>query len=202
MFSDATQVRSTNHRECTPRCDVPRSKRDRGFTLIELITTLVVASILAMIAVPSMRGLLLNGRIRTVTDELTDALNVARSEAIKSQKMIEVCISDDRQTCTGTDWSKGWVVYDSNPTAPAPTVIKSTTPLSSPSASLEQSITVTAPAGLTQIQFQSDGTEVNNSSVTGSLALSVCDDVRTGEKGRQIQIFPSGQVSVSDATCP
>lgn len=90
----------------------PRSKRtNAGFTLVELIITLVIATVLVVVGVPSMRSFIQDSRIITASNELITALNYARSEAIKHYTEVTLCPSDDGATCTATDWERGWLVF-------------------------------------------------------------------------------------------
>ncbi len=54
-----------------------------GFTLIELMLTLTVAAVLAVLAVPAFREFVANQRVRTASFDLMSMLTMARSEAIK-----------------------------------------------------------------------------------------------------------------------
>ena len=56
--------------------------KSRGFTLMELLVTLVIVSILASMAVPSFSGLIQNNRMSTQFNELLAILGLARSEAV------------------------------------------------------------------------------------------------------------------------
>jgi type IV fimbrial biogenesis protein FimT len=90
----------------------PRSKRtNAGFTLVELIITLVIATVLVVVGVPSMRSFIQDSRIITASNELITALNYARSAAIKRFTEVTLCPSDDGATCTATDWESGWLVF-------------------------------------------------------------------------------------------
>jgi type IV fimbrial biogenesis protein FimT len=60
-----------------------RSRRSSvGFTMVELLVTIAIATILTTIAVPSFSGLIANQRAKTAASELFGSLLKARSDAI------------------------------------------------------------------------------------------------------------------------
>lgn len=62
----------------------PMSRRnERGFTLIELMITIIVLAILTAAALPSFRSFIVNQRIKTASFDLMALLTFTRSEAIK-----------------------------------------------------------------------------------------------------------------------
>jgi type IV fimbrial biogenesis protein FimT len=76
----------------------------RGFTLIELITVILIAAILMALAAPPFRALILNNRITTQTNNFISALNLARSEAVKRGVSATL-------VCTGNVCGNGWSVF-------------------------------------------------------------------------------------------
>src|SRR5215470_18454067 len=91
-----------------------------GFTLVELLVTIVVLSILLGLAVPAFRTFMQNDQQWVQQNNLVLALNAARSEAIKQDSSVQVCSSSDGATCTNTPWEKGWIVLPTvNPFNPA-----------------------------------------------------------------------------------
>ena len=84
-----------------------------GVTLVELVVALAVAAILVGLAAPSFRNLVAEQRRDAALGALAGDLRFARSEAIKRAARIGVCAraAAGASGC-GTDWSRGWVVWD------------------------------------------------------------------------------------------
>src|SRR5207244_5020514 len=78
--------------------------RNRGFTVVELLTVIAIIAVIATIAMPDLSDALVNQRLRGAGTDLMSSLIVARSEAIKRNAPVEV------RPVSGVDWTQGWVV--------------------------------------------------------------------------------------------
>jgi type IV fimbrial biogenesis protein FimT len=74
----------------------------RGFTLWELLMTLLVAGILIGIGVPNVMEFQRNGMMTAATNDLVTAVLVARTEAVKRQAPVTLCLSANPTAVTPT----------------------------------------------------------------------------------------------------
>ncbi len=83
--------------------------RGQGFTLIELMVTLLVLSVVAAIAIPAFGNLIERSRQEALKDEIENVLHNARTQAVLQRRTIEICGSEDGATCSA-NWKHGWLV--------------------------------------------------------------------------------------------
>lgn len=80
---------------------------NHGFTLIELMITLIVVIILVAIAAPSFGTMIRENRAATQANNLLSSLQVARSEAINRG----VRVTMRRLSNTNNVWEDGWRIF-------------------------------------------------------------------------------------------
>ncbi len=64
--------------------------KEKGFTLVELLITVVVLSILISMAIPSFRELMDKNAVTTAANDLLSSVLIARSEAIKRETPVVI----------------------------------------------------------------------------------------------------------------
>lgn len=153
-----------------------------GFSLIELMVTLIIVAILMAVAVPGMTDLYRDARLSTQTDALVSLLNSARLEAVKQRKAMTVCplaapATDTACSNSTSDWTKGFGIHDG------------TSIIQRVSANRDATVTTTATSVVFVATF-------------GSTAAAACFALNaTGRKQQRVNVGVSGRVSKKvDAT--
>lgn len=95
-----------------------KERRQNGFTLYELMITLLIVGVVLTLGMPNLSAFMANSRITTTSNDFHTAFQVARSEAARAKSNITICASDNSMTagadCQGS-WADGFIVFiDSN----------------------------------------------------------------------------------------
>jgi type IV fimbrial biogenesis protein FimT len=81
-----------------------------GFTLYELLITVLVIGVILSFAVPNMQDFTRNSRMTSTANDMHAAFHLARSESSRAKSNITICPSADGASCGGT-WEDGYIVF-------------------------------------------------------------------------------------------
>lgn len=160
-----------------------------GFTLIELMTTLAVASILAMIAAPALGNLLARVREASAEARIAGTLRHARTAAVMDNTRIIVCPSSDGRHChSGYDWQHGWIVapdadYDGQPDTGHQIIAALP--------AMPAGNRIITSSGRTHIIFHPDG-----NSAGSNARFTICH--ARGGDGKSVVVSNTGRVRIAD----
>jgi type IV fimbrial biogenesis protein FimT len=91
------------------------AKGGAGFTLIELVVTVLILAILVTVGVPSFSDATLGSRLGSYANELVTSAYLARSEAMKRNRPVTLCTSTDGTSCAVSGgWEQGWIVLETS----------------------------------------------------------------------------------------
>ena len=151
--------------------------RPLGFTLPEVMAAMLILSLLAVMAVPMLRGLLHSYRIKTASFELFVTLNLARSEAIKRAAPVTVAPN-------GASWAAGWRIRDADGK-----VIKLRPALS-------EGVVISGPDSLV---FEKDG-RLPKAGDTAAFDVSITDSADSAT-GRCVRVDLAGRPATQKGGC-
>ena len=90
-------------------------QRIYGFTLYELVLTILLISLLAGVAIPSFSALKARQQQRIEINTLFGAIHLARKESILKRKVVSICPTVDFSRCGNrADWSSGWIMFENS----------------------------------------------------------------------------------------
>ena len=92
-----------------------KNRTQTGFTLYELLTTMLIVGVVLAYGVPNMQSFRQNSRITAAANDLHSSFHLARSEASRAKTNITICASADSMaanpTCGG-ELEAGWIVFE------------------------------------------------------------------------------------------
>ena len=188
----------------TQRRRIHRAGRQQaGFTLIELMVTIAIASILLLIAAPSFVSFQRNSELTSVANSFIAAVNATRGEAMKVGRRAMAVPVDG-------NWSKGWTVFvDDNGSG----VLNATDRVVLQQAALSSYFTAsgsgTAGQSPPYVLFDASGYAKTKTSGFGALTLTIQRNDLSGAEQtaqtRRIVIAKTGRARVcrpaTDTTC-
>jgi type IV fimbrial biogenesis protein FimT len=86
----------------------------RGFTLYELLITVLIVGVILSLGVPNLREYRQNSRMTAAANDMLSAFHLARTEASRAKTNITICASANSMgagaDCNGT-WDEGYIVF-------------------------------------------------------------------------------------------
>ena len=96
-------------------------RRDRGFTMVELLVVMAIVGILLSLATPSMAKFIADWRVNSAVNSMTRDFRLARAESIKRSRRVIICRANAAlSACAGSvtpkrdEWKDGWLVFVDN----------------------------------------------------------------------------------------
>lgn len=120
-------------------------RRERGFNIIEILTAIVILSLLLLLAMPQYALYMANNQIRNQTEGIAAGLQFARAEAVSRN-----AVGGVQFRLNGNDWS---VVLPITAERPAEETLRS----QSGRERMENAATAITPAGTTTLAFNGLG---------------------------------------------
>lgn len=177
----------------------------KGFTIVELIITLLVAAILVAVAAPSFNRLLVDNRLTTEANLLLSSLQIARSEAAMRGVNVTLRIPDEAPIRV---WEQGWIMFTDWEANATPGSNIDAGNCANEENCILQRRDATSVTGLTirsnnyrrWISFDPSGRSRSDSNLTNA-TTTFC----IGDQGRQVIVNVTGRARVQEApsgTCP
>lgn len=161
-------------------------KNMKGFTLMELIVVLVISAIIMAVAVPAFESMIAQNRIVAETNDILVAINLARSEALRTGSPASVQAVDPSNS--NDEFGKGYCVVDGTPGDCTNAIRKFD--------ALPDGDTLNSLDNLQMLEFNSLGGLANTTAAT---ELDLCN---TDHDGRRIVITLVGRSKSHDSTDP
>lgn len=89
-----------------------RRSNQTGTTLVELAVGLAIVAVAMSLSVPALADFVHASELSAASSELLADLQLARVEALKSNRRVALCKSVDGERCSANGgWEQGWIVF-------------------------------------------------------------------------------------------
>lgn len=91
-----------------------KTTRQYGFTIYELLITMLILGIVLSIGMPNLSSFMQNSRISATANDLHSSFQLARSTAARSKSNVTICASVDPMSdaaACGGNFDDGWIIF-------------------------------------------------------------------------------------------
>ncbi|MEJ2466261.1 MAG: GspH/FimT family protein [Candidatus Thiodiazotropha sp.] len=142
---------------------------ERGFTLLELLTTLALAALLLTITVPALNSLSARNQQTAEINRFIRHLQLARSHAVKTGRDHVLCPSSNMTDCRGNaHWEQGYILFQDSDSDGNRSPSESLLQVSKPMGNI--GIAMQSTSGRKAVIYRADG-----HSAGSNLTLTFCD---------------------------
>jgi type IV fimbrial biogenesis protein FimT len=181
-----------------------KNRTQAGFTLYELLTTMLIVGVVLSLGIPNMQSFRQNSRMTSVANDLHSSFHLARSEASRAKDNITICASLDPMgnapDCDiGAEFEDGWIVFQDTNANLAVDALES---ILRRFPALHTSITITSNGTRDYFTYASTGLGRTANGETPVSAAILCDErgnpAGTGNRtaARVLIVIPLGRATV------
>ena len=170
--------------------------KKNGFTLLELLVTVAVAAIVLTIGVPSFKAVIENNRRVSAVNDFLAALTLTRSEAIKKNRRVTLCKSNDQTSCsTATAYNKGWIIFEDAGATAIGSIDSDdgTSPIIKVFEGFPNSVTITASTDVANFVSYLPNGRVDKSGITCSGEGGCTFTIKVADKDKEISLSRTGR---------
>lgn len=161
----------------------------RGYSLIELLMTMLLGALLLTLALPSMGILLHRWRMREACHILAHSAYAARSTAIYRGRPVWLCPSADQLHCQSrSQWQDGWLLMTGDGPAAEPVRLRVQPGF--------QNLRIQSSQGRRRLRFQADGHAEGS-----NLTWTVCSEHHPRQQARVV-VSRGGRVRIESRSLP
>jgi type IV fimbrial biogenesis protein FimT len=163
-------------------------RKERGFTVVELMVTLAIAAVLMALAAPAFNGFVAQRRLTSQVNDFMVAVQYARSEAGKRGALVTLQSRDAGDDAN--EWGEGYCVVVGNP-GDCANALRTFDPIGNSTLDAGGALD-----SIDRLTFNPRGLLVG----AGAGTVDLCDPAEG--RGRRVSISLVGRVASQERICP